>query len=135
MWTTNLTSASKSSTFGRVNRAIGSTALRSLFLTKSRKETSLVWIINLNSVTAVGQCAKKYKITHSPLRSITVFHCFADMYTIRRQKHNKGKSVQVSGEGVGVLHNKRLLRMCCCNGVTFLVELLEWGRTFSGLFW
>ena len=43
----------------------------------------------------------------------------------------------------GVLPNKRLLRMCRWmgshfhnwtdyNGVTFLVELLEWGRKFSG---
>ena len=95
MWTTNLTSASKSSTFGRVNQTIASTVLRSLFLTKSRKETSLAWIINLTSVTAVAQCANKYKITHSPLRSITAFHCFADMHTIR-QTHKKGKSVQIS---------------------------------------
>ena len=45
----------------------------------------------------------------------------------------------------GVLPSKRLLGMCRWmgshfhnrtdyNGVTFLVELLEWGRTFSG-FW
>ena len=43
----------------------------------------------------------------------------------------------------GVLPSKRLLGMCSWmgshfhnwtdyNGVTFLVELLEWGRTFSG---
>ena len=43
----------------------------------------------------------------------------------------------------GVLPSKRLLRMCRWmgshfhnwpdyNGVTFLVELLEWGRKFSG---
>ena len=60
--------------FGRVNQTIGATALRSLFLTKSRKETPLTWIINLTSVTAVAQCENKYKITHSPLRSITTFH-------------------------------------------------------------
>ena len=47
------------------------------------------------------------------------------------------------GGGEGVLLSKRLLGMCRCmgshfhnwtdyNGVTFLVELLEWGRTFSG---
>ena len=47
------------------------------------------------------------------------------------------------GEGGGVLPSKRLLGMCRWmglhfnnwtdyNGVTFLVELLEWGRTFSG---
>ena len=82
MWTTNVTLASKSSAF------------RSLFLTKSRKQTSPAWIINLTSVTAVAQCATKYKITHSPLRSITTFRCFADMHTIW-QRHNKGKSVQV----------------------------------------
>ena len=76
------------------NHPIGSTALRSLFLTKSRKETFLAWIINLTSVTAVAQCANKYKITHSPTMSITAFHCFADMHTIR-QTHNKGKSVRV----------------------------------------
>ena len=45
--------------------------------------------------------------------------------------------------GGGVLPYKRLLGMCRrmgsqfhdwtdSNGVTFLVELLEWGRTFSG---
>ena len=45
--------------------------------------------------------------------------------------------------GGGVLPYKRLLEMCCWmgshfhdwidyNGVAFLVELLEWGRTFSG---
>ena len=45
--------------------------------------------------------------------------------------------------GGGVLSGKRLLGMCCWMGlhfhnwidysmVTFLVELLEWGRTFSG---
>ena len=43
----------------------------------------------------------------------------------------------------GGFPSKRLLGMCCWmgshfhnwtdyNGVTFLVELLEWGRTFSG---
>ena len=43
----------------------------------------------------------------------------------------------------GVLLSKRLLGMCCWmgshfhnwtdyNGVSFLVELLEWGRKFSG---
>ena len=43
----------------------------------------------------------------------------------------------------GVLPSKRLMGMCRwmgshfhnwidCNGVTFLVELLEWGRTSSG---
>ena len=37
--------------------------------------------------------ANKYKVTHSPLRSITALHCFADMHN--GQKHNKGKSVQV----------------------------------------
>ena len=47
------------------------------------------------------------------------------------------------GGGGGVLPSKRLLGMCRWmgshfhnwtdyNGVTFLVELLEWGRTFSG---
>ena len=46
-------------------------------------------------------------------------------------------------EGGGVLPGKRLMGMCRwmgshfhnwigCNGVTFLVELLEWGRTSSG---
>ena len=46
--------------------------------------------------------------------------------------------------GGGVLPSKRLLGMCRWmgshfhnwidyNGVTFLVELLEWGRTFSGI--
>ena len=68
VWTTN--QASKSSTFGRVNRTIGSTALRSLFLTKSTKKSSCF--------TAVAQCVNKYKITHSPLRSKTAFHCFAE---------------------------------------------------------
>ena len=45
--------------------------------------------------------------------------------------------------GEGILPSKRLLGMCRWmgshfhnwtdyNGVTFLVELLEWGRTFSG---
>ena len=45
--------------------------------------------------------------------------------------------------GGGVLPYKRLMGMCCwmwshfhdwidCNGVTFLVVLLEWGHTFSG---
>ena len=45
--------------------------------------------------------------------------------------------------GGGILPSKRLLGMCRWmgshfhnwidyNGVTFLVELLEWGRTFSG---
>ena len=52
------------------------------------------------------------------------------------------KSVYVSGGG-GVLPSKRLLGMCRWmgshfhnwtdyNGVTFSVELLEWGHTFSG---
>ena len=52
--------------------------------------------------------------------------------------------MQLSDRG-GVLPSKRLLGMCRWmgshfhnwtdyNGVTFLVELLEWGRTFSG-FW
>ena len=47
------------------------------------------------------------------------------------------------GGGGGALHIKRLLGMCRWmgshfhnwtdyNGVTFLVELLEWVRTFSG---
>ena len=47
------------------------------------------------------------------------------------------------GPGGGVLPYKRLMGMCRWmgshfhdwidyNGVTFLVELLEWGRTFSG---
>ena len=47
------------------------------------------------------------------------------------------------GGGGGVLPSKRLLGMCRWmgshfhnwtdyNGVTFLVELLEWSRTFSG---
>ena len=47
------------------------------------------------------------------------------------------------GGGGGVLPSKRLLGMCHWmgshfhnwtdyNGVTFLVELLEWGRKFSG---
>ena len=47
------------------------------------------------------------------------------------------------GGGAGVLPYKRLMGMCRWigphfhnwidyNGVTFLVELLEWGRTFSG---
>ena len=49
---------------------------------------------------------------------------------------------QVSAASRGVLPSKRLLGMCRCmgshfhnwidyNGVTFLVELLEWDRTFS----
>ena len=48
------------------------------------------------------------------------------------------------GVGGGVLLSKRLLGMCRWmkshfhnwidyNGVTFLVELLEWGGTFSGI--
>ena len=51
--------------------------------------------------------------------------------------------MQLSQDGGGVLPNKRLLGMCCWmgshfhnwtdyNGVTFLVELLEWGRKLSG---
>ena len=42
------------------------------------KATSLASIVNLTNVTAVVQCANKYKITHSPLRSITAFHYFVD---------------------------------------------------------
>ena len=49
----------------------------------------------------------------------------------------------MSHRGGGVLPSKRLLGMCRWmgshfhnwidyNGVTFLEELLEWGRTFSG---
>ena len=49
-------------------------------------------------------------------------------------------SISITG---GVLPSKRLMGMCRWmgphfhnwtdyNGVTFLVELLEWGRTFSG---
>ena len=49
------------------------------------------------------------------------------------------------GGGGGVLPYKRLMGMCCrmgshfhdwidYNGVAFSIELLEWGRTFSG-FW
>ena len=52
-------------------------------------------------------------------------------------------SYQVMGPGGGVLPYKRLLGMCRWmgshfhdwtdyNGVAFLVELLEWDRTFSG---
>ena len=52
-------------------------------------------------------------------------------------------SLLVSFRPGALIPNKRLMRMCCWkglhfynridyNGVTFLVELLEWGRTFSG---
>ena len=52
-------------------------------------------------------------------------------------------TVMTGGEPGGVLPYKRLLGMCRWmgshfhdwidyNGVAFLVELLEWGRTFSG---
>ena len=51
--------------------------------------------------------------------------------------------LHLSPKGGGVLPSKRLPGMCRCmgshfhnwtdyNGVTFLVELLEWGRKFSG---
>ena len=54
----------------------------------------------------------------------------------------EGAATQYNIPG-GVLPSKRLLGMCRWmgshfhnwtdyNGVTFLVELLEWGRTFSG---
>ena len=53
---------------------------------------------------------------------------------------------KLGGEGGGVLPYKRLLGMCRWtgshfhdwtdyNGVTFLVEILEWDRTFSGSCW
>ena len=52
--------------------------------------------------------------------------------------------VEPGGGGGGVLPSKRLLGVCRLmgshfhnwtdyNGVTFLVELLEWGRKFSGV--
>ena len=52
-------------------------------------------------------------------------------------------NINSPGRGGGVLPGKRLLGMCRWmgshfhnwtdyNGVTFLVELLEWDRTFSG---
>ena len=59
--------------------------------------------------------------------------------------HKDGAYLEKSQEpgGGGVLPYKRLMGMCRWmgshfhdwidyNGVTFLVELLEWGRTFSG---
>ena len=77
----------QSGTFGRVNRIYHRLYCPSVLVSnKVKKETSLNWIINLTSVTAVAQCANKYMITHSPLRLITAFHCFADMHTIR-QRH------------------------------------------------
>ena len=57
--------------------------------------------------------------------------------------HAKIVTQAMPGGGGGVLPYKRLMGMCRWmgshfhdwidyNGVTFLVELLEWGRTFSG---
>ena len=55
----------------------------------------------------------------------------------------RGGSYSPGERGVGVLPRNRLMRMCCWmgshfhdwidyNGVAFSIELLEWGRIFSG---
>ena len=77
-------------------------------------------------------------------RIATVDSCFA---LIGARQHCVAKICNASPAanpgGGGVLPYKRLLGMCCWmgshfhdwidyNGVAFLVELLEWGRTFSG---
>ena len=63
-------------------------------------------------------------------------------FSVRKMLLNYA-SFKIPPEGGGVLPYKRLMGMCRWmgshfhdwidyNGVTFLVELLEWGRSFSG---
>ena len=70
----------------------------------------------------------------------------SDMPATHTQTCTNSRTTQIvtsRGEGGGLLPSKRLLGMCRWmgshfhnwtdyNGVTFLVELLEWGRKFSG---
>ena len=65
----------------------------------------------------------------------------------KQRKKTKKTTIKLNvPEGGGVLPRKRLLGMCRWmgshfhnwtdyNGITFLVELLEWGRKFSGFLW
>ena len=63
----SLTSASKSSTCGRVNRTIDSTAIRFFFLTQSRERNfPLSLDLKLPSLHAVAQCKNKYNIIQFP---------------------------------------------------------------------
>ena len=82
---------------------------------------------------------------HVLKQRIAKFFCFRPLTDILTGKSNAppGGPHFGSNSPVGVLPYKRLLGMCRWmgsrfhgwidyNGVTFLVELLEWDRTFSG---
>ena len=78
--------------------------------------------------------------------ALCVFRLTASNWTTKKIKHVMMTHMEAKntlGGGGGALPYKRLMGMCRWmgshfhnwidyNGVTFLVELLEWGRTFSG---
>ena len=86
--------------------------------------------------------SKSPKLT-SEMSQREVLRRILSLYVLNFYQNIKLRTLFPEGVGRGVLPSKRLLRMCRWigshfhnwvgyNGVTFLVELLEWGCTFSG---